>query len=165
MQDNVEFDFKDNTGSPWHPEHKGDDYDPRCGVSIRIDDSWIPGEGSYFETWEVSFLNEVLNVLSRLESGESQVKWFINRPSLLLFEKVGDDQVRVTNYYREDSIEDESKLLGIEHSGTCSFDELRDMTLQRVQTIIPHFRNADLSRADANLFHVLERNVQEGNWE
>ncbi|WP_410767406.1 hypothetical protein [Haloferax sp. DFSO60] len=161
----VAFDFKNNEGTPWHPVHKGDDYDPYCGVSIRVGDSWIPGEGSYFETWEVSFLNELLDVLNRLHAGENRVKWFINRPSLLLFEATGEGCVRVTNYYREDSIEDESKRLGIEQSGTCSLTELRDVTLQRVRKIIPHFRNADLSRSDANLLDVLEQNVRESNWE
>lgn len=161
----VEFDFRSNGGSPWHPEHKGDDYNPYCDVSIRIGDTWIPGEGVYFEVGEVSFLSELLRVLNQLQSGEKQVIYIIEYPSLLYFEKVDDDKLRVTNYYNEKSIKDESKRLGIEQTGTCSLAEFADVTVSRVQNIISHLRHRDLSKSESNLLHVLESRVQEGNWE
>ncbi|WP_396610566.1 hypothetical protein ACH9L7_09975 [Haloferax sp. S1W] len=157
----VEFEFSSNDGSPWHPVHKGDDCNPHCDVSIRIGETWIPGENVYFEVAEVSFFNELLHVLIELQSGEKQVSYFIEHPSLFLFERNGDDQIQVTNYYNEESIEDPSKRLGIEKTGTCSLTGFENATLRRVQEIINRLRNKKLSKSDSNLFHVLEERYQQ----
>lgn len=70
--EDVEFDFRHNGGSPWHPVHVGTDYNPNCDLALRIDGTWIPGEITYFEVAEVNFLNELLRVLIGLKSGETQ---------------------------------------------------------------------------------------------
>ncbi|WP_410767591.1 hypothetical protein [Haloferax sp. DFSO60] len=165
----VRFHFRYSGGSPWHPTHKGDDFNPACDAALRIGGTWIPGENShgivYFEASEVSFLNEILRVLKRLYSGQAEVTMHAGNQGFLHSERVEHDHVRVTNHYSEEGITDESERLGIENTGVCPLHSLAEATLKRVRTIISYGRDASLPGTTANLFHVLEENAQYVEWE
>ncbi|MFC7205372.1 hypothetical protein ACFQJC_17820 [Haloferax namakaokahaiae] len=169
--DEVEFDFRHNGGSPWHPEERGDDFDPKCGVALRIGETWIPGQNPsgdvayFFDESEVSFLKRTLGVLKRLYAGETAITMHAGNQGFLHFEAVGDDHVRVSNHYSEEAIDDESERLGIENTGTCSLDTLAAATLDRVRVILPYGREAFLTNGRAHQFRMLEENFQQVEWE
>ncbi|WP_410764901.1 hypothetical protein [Haloferax sp. DFSO60] len=160
----AEFDIRRVQSAPWDDTDEEGHINPRRGVAIRAGDTWIPGEKGYIDTLELPFWMDVLEKLRYLHEGETTAVVLFPDGQAFEFERVDDDRISVMNHLFEQSIDDESKLLGIEERGTSSLTSLSIVTLQEVARIIDYARNAELTKSEANMIHRLEDYAQKLDW-